>query len=63
MLYHQPKLTEYNMKQSFLLFLFLTICISFTSETAEAQFKEYTGSGDDILVIEKPDEDMPALLV
>ncbi|HBZ39566.1 MAG TPA: hypothetical protein DF712_19755 [Balneola sp.] len=51
------------MKQSFLLFLFLTICISFTSETAEAQFKEYTGSGDDILVIEKPDEDMPALLV
>lgn len=45
-------------------FIFLIVLgISLSSQSTKAQFKEYRGIGDDILIIEKPDEDLPTLLV
>jgi len=44
--------------------LVLTFSLTFLGVvSSHAQHKEYSGSGDDILVIEKPKADLPALLV
>ncbi len=44
--------------------LLAVIIVAFLApQSSTAQFKEYSGSGDDILLVEKPDSDLPALLV
>ena len=48
------------MKKISLISLILSLFISFN---AFSQHKKYEGNGDDIITLEKPDEDLPALLV
>jgi len=48
------------MKKIFLISLILCLFIYFN---AFSQHKEYEGNGDDIITLEKPDENLPALLV
>jgi hypothetical protein len=45
------------------LLLFALICVLCFVTRGEAQFKKYTGTGDDVLMIEKPKAGLPALLV
>jgi hypothetical protein len=51
-------------QHSILAYLLVAVLVALSSTSpAKGQTKEYSGSGDDIVILEKPDEGLPALLV